>query len=216
MPEEQTDVSQFFSRYQSKKFKRGEVILNPCAKISQIFYLESGFVKQYLLTKDGRVKAVNIYKPGSYFHIIMALARAENRYFFEAIDDVSVNQAPVEAVLDLMRQEPKITLDLFKRFSGGMDGVLNIMQSLMYEASQKKLAAFLLMLCQRFGKRRGNYVKITIPLTHQDLASFTGMIRETISFEMKKLQEKGIVVKNNSRKAIEIKNLIGLQNIVLS
>ena len=214
MSETQNKVSQFFQKYPVEKFKRGQVILSPCTKINQIYYLEKGYIKQYLITRDGRIKAVNIYKPASYFPVIMALTQTENRYFFEAINKVEVRSAPVQSVLSFIQNEPKITLDLLKRFLSGIDGVMNILQSLMYENSQKKLVAFLLMLCQRFGQRRGNQVIITIPLTHQDLASFTGMIRETVSFEMKKLQKEGIVVKNHYRKIIEINNLNNLRKII--
>lgn len=91
---------------------------------------------------------------------------------------------------------------------------MNILQSLMYETSQKKLVAFLLMLSQRFGKKEEKTIKIKIPLTHQDLAGFTGMIRETVSLEMKKLQKQGVIAKNCCRKTITIINPAALKKLV--
>jgi len=207
-------IKQFFEKYTNLNFKRGEVILSPCQSVNKVFYLKKGFVKQYMLNKDGRIKAVNIYKPGAYFPIVLALAKYQNRYYFEAINAVTVLEAPVNEVLEFVQKDPIITAELLTRFYIGVDGVLNILESLMYETSQKKLAAFLLMLSARFGEACDKGTRLVIPLTHQDLASFTGMIRETVSFEMKKLQSQGIIAKNRCRKTITIKNLSALKKIV--
>ena len=214
MLEPKKKVRHFFQNYPRLNFKRGEIIFNPCQNVNKVFYLEKGYVKQYLLSKDGRIKAVNIYKPGAYFPIVLALAKYQNRYYFEAINAVTVREAPVSQVLEFIQKDPFITAELLKRFYVGVDGVLNILESLMYETSQKKLAAFLLMLSARFGETCQKGTRIVIPLTHQDLASFTGMIRETVSFEMKKLQQKGIIAKNRCRKTITIKSLSALKKIL--
>lgn len=214
MSEQKSKIKDFFHKYPARFLKRGEIILSPCQNVKTVYYLEKGYVKQYLLTKEGRVKAVNLYKPDSYFPIVLALAEYKNQYFYEAVNQVTLREAPVKEVLAFIQADPQITANLLKRFLIGVDGVLNVLQSIMYETSQKKLAAFLLMLSSRFGESCDKGTRIDIPLTHQDLASFTGMIRETVSFEMKKLQEKGIIAKNRCRKTITISNLSALQKIV--
>jgi len=204
----------FFHNYPSKEFKRGELILNPDQENRLVYFLEQGYVKQYSMSKDGRVKAVNIFKPHSFFPIILAIANYDNKFYFEAIDTVIARQAPVGDVLRLVMKDNQIIMDLCKRFLIGVEGVMNILQSIMYETSRKKLASFILMLSQRFGVKKDKSIRIEIPLTHQDIASFTGMIRETVSFEMKKLQKEGIIADNNRRKAIEILNEAALEKII--
>ena len=214
MTEVNNIVKEFFKKYPLKEFKRGQVIISPSKTIDSTYYLINGYVKQYTISKDGRVKAVNIYKPCSYFPIVAALANFENKYFYEAINKVRVYQAPSSEVLGFTKQNSEVIEDLLQRFLVGVDGVLNIMQSIMYESSQKKLASFILMLSSRFGRSKGNAITIDVPLTHQDLASFTGMIRETVSFEMKKLQKQGIIASNNRRKNITISNISALKKIL--
>jgi len=207
-------IRSFFLNYPIKEFKRGEVILSPDKENKYVYFLLEGYVKQYNVSKDGRVKSVNIFKPESYFPIILALANYDNKFYFEAINTVRAHQAPVGDVLKLVMKDNQIIMNLCKRFLIGVDGVMNILQSIMYETSRKKLASFILMLSRRFGVKDGKVTKVEIPLTHQDIASFTGMIRETVSFEMKKLQKEGIVADNNRRKAIEILNVPALEKII--
>lgn len=207
-------VKEFFNKYPVKNFNRGEVILSPDQGNRAIFFLQTGYVKQYSVSKDGRIKAVNIFKPGAFFPIILALAKFDNKFYFEAIGKVTVYKAPVGEVLKLIINDNQIIADLCRRFMIGVDGILNILQSIMYETSRKKLASFILMLWYRFGSSSNNNYRIDIPLTHQDIASFTGMIRETVSFEMKKLQKEGIIADNKRRRAIQILDYIGLQKIL--
>ena len=207
-------VRDFFGKYPERKFKRGDIILSPNQKNKYVFLLLNGYVKQYSVSKDERVKAVNIYKPEAYFPIILAIAEYDNKFYFEAINAVTVRQAPVGDVLRLVMDDNQIIANLCRRFMIGVDGILNILQSIMYETSRKKLAAFIIMLTQRFGKKDRSGFLIDIPLTHQDIASFTGMIRETVSFEMKKLQKEGIVADNKRRKTIQILSFSKLQKIL--
>jgi CRP-like cAMP-binding protein len=207
-------VKDFFSCYPLKEFRRGEVILNPSAETKFVYFLLEGFVKEYTVSKEGRVKSVNIFKPGAYFPIVLAIADYENNFYFEAVNSVKAHEAPVADVLKLVMRDTPIIMNLCKRFLIGVDGIMNILQSIMYENSRKKLAAFILMLGQRFGTESKNAVKIAIPLTHQDIASFTGMIRETVSFEMKRLQKEGILADNNRRKNIEVLNISALEKIL--
>jgi len=209
-------VLDFFSVYPLKEFRLRELILSPSAETKSVYFLLEGFVKEYTVSKEGRVKSVNIFKPGAYFPIVLALADYENNFYFEAVNSVKAHEAPVGDVLRLVMKDNLIIMNLCKRFLIGVDGIMNILQSIMYENSRKKLAAFILMLSQRFGTKSHNTIKIAIPLTHQDIASFTGMIRETVSFEIKRLQKEGILADNKRRKNIEVLNISALEKILSS
>ena len=58
---------------------------------------------------------------------------------------------------------------------------------------------------QQFGTRKGNMVTIDLPLAHKDIASMVGLTRETVSLEMKKMEQLGVI--EYKRNNITIKNI---------
>lgn len=87
----------------------------------------------------------------------------------------------------------------------GVSGVLDIMEQLMFNSVYEKVIGLLLIFAQRFGKRKSRGVVLDVKLTHQDVASFIGAIRETVSVEMQSLKKKGLI--DYQGKVIEIKDL---------
>jgi CRP/FNR family transcriptional regulator len=66
--------------------------------------------------------------------------------------------------------------------------------------------AYIIDLCARqFGVKTGNAITIDLPLAHKDIASMVGITRETVSLEMKKLEQLGLIT--YKRNSITIKDI---------
>jgi CRP/FNR family transcriptional regulator len=66
--------------------------------------------------------------------------------------------------------------------------------------------AYIVGLCaDQFGTRTGNMVTIDLPLAHKDIASMVGLTRETVSLEMKKMEQMGVI--EYKRNNITIKDI---------
>lgn len=59
----------------------------------------------------------------------------------------------------------------------------------------EKVTSSLLICAQSFGEKHGSNVVLTLPLTHRDIATLSGLTRETTCLEMKKLEKKGLIEK---------------------
>lgn len=68
-----------------------------------------------------------------------------------------------------------------------------------------KVAAIILICVERFGLIGKKSIVIQVPLTHQDIANLLGLARETVSIEMEKLQEKGLI--KHLGKYLVVKNI---------
>lgn len=67
----------------------------------------------------------------------------------------------------------------------------------------------LIIYARRFGKENQNVVNFDWHLTHEQLASQTGLARESVTRQIKKLQDKGLV--NYSGKKLLIRDLKKLE-----
>lgn len=193
-------LSAFFGAFDRLEFARGETILradeNP---ITHIYYIISGFARQYSLSRDGEEKTIMLFRKGSYIPTVYALNHGEkNHYFFEATTPLVVHKAPVQKVVDFLHENPDVLFDLTLRLSRGLEMISVVLENIMSTCAQCKIAAVLLTFAKRFGNKTGNMVEIGIPLTHKEIGSFAGVTRETVSREVQKLIDMKILEKKDN------------------
>ncbi|OGM11877.1 hypothetical protein A2V80_02080 [Candidatus Woesebacteria bacterium RBG_16_39_8b] len=194
--EAETKLRNFFANYKYKRYKKGEIIIRDSDEPEAIYYIVSGFVKNYSITPDGKELTLNIYKPGSYFPIYLALGRMPNYYYFQAMSDVVVFKAPLKDVELLLAEDHEILYELTKRLSIGLNGLLIRMQYLLLNDAYNKVVSTFVFLAKRFGENGKNgEVLIKLPITHYEISNLACLTRETTSVEIKKLQKMGLINK---------------------
>jgi CRP/FNR family transcriptional regulator len=184
-------IDEFFATYKKQHYKKGDLLIRAEDIPTGVFYLKSGFVKQYVISKKGDELVLNIYKPVSFFPMSWAINTTPNKFFFEAVDEVEVYKAPSSDVVSFIKNNPDVLFNLLSRVYRGTDGMLTRMSYLMSGDAYGRLLAELLIYAKRFGT--GNK-EIEVTVSEKELAAQAGMTRETVSREMKILKEKGILL----------------------
>jgi len=184
-------IGYFFTQYKEQEYKKGELLIRADDTPAGIFYLTEGRVKKYAISQKGEEVILNIFKPIAFFPMNWAVNGNGNQYYFEALTDVCVWRAPREDVVGFVKRESDVLFDLLQRVYRGTDGMEMRMAYLMAGSAYTRLVTELIISAKRFGKKEGE--RITLEITEPDLAAQTGMTRETISREVKKLKEKGAV-----------------------
>ncbi|MGV3240533.1 Crp/Fnr family transcriptional regulator, partial [Streptococcus hyovaginalis] len=75
-----------------------------------------------------------------------------------------------------------------------------------------RIADMLIEFCEKFGTEHQNTVLITLPITREEISSYVGLTRETISRKLAKLADKDILTLIGN-KQILIHNKGKLQSI---
>jgi len=179
--------------YSSIIFKKGKLILQPSTHITHIYYLIEGYVRMYSLLPNGKELTITIFKPDSFFPLFLAIDERENTYYFESFTTSVIKRIPTEQVLHFIKNNHDVLYDFTRRTSRGMQGVIENLQYQLFGSVTQRTIETLLMLARRFGTKKGNGVQIELPISHQDIANFVGVARETISIEMSKLQKQGMI-----------------------
>mgnify|MGYP001598955816 CR=1 FL=1 len=202
-------INTFFSKYRSQEYKKGETIIHPDEEIPYIFFLESGFVGQYSYTENGNKIAVHIFRPLSFFPIMLVLAQKTNQYYFETMTPIKVRKAPKPEVLEFIRDNSDVSWDLLQRLAMGMSGLSERITHLMFTDRYKRVVSLLIWLAKGFGEKEKEKVTIQFTITHDDIASWVNLARETASQQIETLEKKGLVIYENHH--IIIPNLNKLQ-----
>lgn len=184
-------LDKFFKKYRHKIYKKGEILIRADDDPPGIFYLVDGLVKEYAISKKGDELIVNIFKPISFFPMSYAINKSKNEYYYEATTSVDLWQAPPDEVAQFVKENPDVLYDLLSRVYKGTDGVLSRMTYLMAGNAYARLITEIIIHAKRFGKIDKDSHELKI--SEKDLASQTGMTRETVSREIKILKGKGLV-----------------------
>ncbi len=189
-------IKQFFSQFKQKFLNKGEILILSGAKLKENFYLSSGSIKQYTITKKGYEIILNIFKQGTFFPMSNTMNDTTNEYYYEALEKTEVWIAPSDKLITFIQKNPDVLFDLLKRVYKGTDGLLLRMTYLMSGGAYLRLITEILLQTKRFGEKISeNTFKLNT--TENTLGASSGLTRETVSREMRKLKEKNLVTLNN-------------------
>jgi len=175
-------------------YNKGEFLIRPGSTPSGIFYIESGLVKAYDITKYGEENLLIIRKPGELLGLTWALTGREKGIVYSALVPTTVWQVSRDDFINVLHTRPEVALplvhmlvDMYRLHS---ERILN----LEYRTVRERLISFLLSTARRFGSdRTTNTIVIAVPLRHQDIASSISATRETTGRELAALERKGLL-----------------------
>jgi CRP/FNR family transcriptional regulator len=190
----ETKLNKHFSKHKNIFYKKGQILIRAGEEPSGAFFLKKGYVKMSYIFENGVEIIFNIFKPGSLFPIIWVVGEVENSYYYQAMTDIEVFKSPKQKIIKLLNNNPDILFNLTKRIVIGFDGLLLNIRHMLFGNSLIRVSSAIYIMVKRFGKRKmgGKYL-IDIKLTHQDIASLSGISRETASIAIKKLERNGVI-----------------------
>jgi CRP-like cAMP-binding protein len=182
-----------FHRGTRLTYKKGEFIIRPGETPSGIFYIESGLVKAYDITKYGEENLLIIRKEHEIFPLIWAITGQERHVIYEALAptevwrlDRKIYLSFIEAHSEVLAPLLDMTVEMYRIHS---ERIIN----LEYRTVRERLISFLLSMSDRFGKKVKDGLEIQVPLKQQDIASSINASRETTSRELSALERKELV-----------------------
>ncbi len=186
-PKVQKLLLSFFNKYQLQTFTKGEKIFKPNSK--QVFFLTKGAVR---MLNDNQL-ILNIYKPYALFPMSPVLNNQTDRYTYNALTEVEGYFAPKTDLKKFLNNHPEVILDLLKRIYLGLEGFFMRMEALLLGDAYLRVITHLIIYTRRFGKNTGSKTTFDWSLTHEQLASQTGLARESVTKEFRKLQKKHLI-----------------------
>lgn len=204
-------LHEFFEPYHLQSIGAGQRILSPGDSTENVIYLVSGSVKQYDISDKGIEVVVNVFKENAFFPLYLKLLNVSNQYFFDSLTDVKYKLAPATKVLDFLKTNNDVTLDLLARVYSGAIGQQRRMVHLMGGTARSRLIFELVTAVKRFGEFSSDG-SVTLAMHEEDIAKLSGLSRETVSRELKKLKDENLVSIINRK--LSIANVTLLEDLL--
>jgi CRP/FNR family transcriptional regulator, cyclic AMP receptor protein len=163
-----------------------------------VFLLCTGEVKLSISSSAGKTLILRIAKPGEVLGLMAVLANTPYEVTAETLRPCQVSFVRREDFLNLLARYPEMHRGIVKQLTTLYSGACEQLRTVGLSASApEKVARFLLdWASERRPTKSGT--KITIPLTHGEIADFVGTTRETVSRTLSEFRTKGLVVLQGS------------------
>ncbi len=186
----QKQLLAFFQNFEQKSFDKEKIIIKP--NTNKVFLLTKGIVRMYGFSKGKDEVTLNIYKPYSIFPIPL-IFDLKNKYTFDSLTEVEGYFAPKNDFRIYIEKNNKVLLDLVRRIYQGFDGFFTLTEALLLGDAYLRVIITIITYTRRFGKSDKNKIVFDWSMTHRQIASQTGLARESVTREIKKLQDKDLI-----------------------
>ncbi len=174
---------------QVKNLERNEVIFSEGDEGNGFYVVSAGRVKIFKLSPDGKEQILHLFGPGEPFGEVAVFAGVRFPAYAEALDKAAVIFFPRRALLDLIRRNPDLALNLLGLMSMRLRRFTHLIEDLSLKEVPGRLAAHLLFLS---GLKNGSD-ELELDITKTQLASLLGTIPETLSRILAKLVKQGLL-----------------------
>lgn len=183
----------FYNEFMIRDYKKNEMLIRADDDPQGIFCLTKGYVRQYTISKANTELTLHIHKPISYFPMVWAINGTPNIYYYEALTPVRAGRAPRDRVVSFIKDKPVVIFELMSELLGDYAETLTRIGHLVFSDAYRRVISVLLYIAKHFGEEGSNGVIVHHHFTQQDIATLTGIVRETASNEMVKLEKKGLI-----------------------
>jgi CRP/FNR family transcriptional regulator len=193
------------------KFDKNDYIIRPRESPSGVFFIESGQVKAYDITKYHEENLLIIRTREEIFPLIWAVTGEERSIIYKAMVPTALFRISRRVFTDYLRTHPeanapmlRLAIEMYRVHS---ERIFN----LEYRTVRERLISFLLTMAQRFGEAadEGGGTLINVPLSQQDVASSINASRESTSRELRVLERKALISK--TRSSVTLLDVAGLE-----
>ena len=176
-----------------------------------IFILCEGQVKLSISSSEGKTLILQIAKAGEVLGLMAALAGTSYEVTAETLRPCQVAFVRREDFLRFLSQHPETNAGVVRQLGAQYQFACEQLRTVgLAGSAEEKLAKLLLDWTAEGTEAKAG--RVTLPLTHEEIAEFIGSSRETVTRTFSEFKSQHLVTLKGS--TLTIANRAGLQNLV--
>ncbi|MGD9583483.1 MAG: fumarate/nitrate reduction transcriptional regulator Fnr [Lysobacterales bacterium] len=193
-----------------RPFERGNTLFHDGMPFRHLYVVRSGTFKTYSETESGDVQVLGFHLPGEIVGFD-ALATDIHRCTAEALEHATACEIPFDLIQDIAQQVPGLSRQLLRVASREVVKDHEHLAMMGRKQAQERLAIFLRSLSDRHRRLHHIHESIMLSMSRQDIASYLGLVVETVSRLFTRFEELGILTVE--RKQVHIRDFAKLDEM---
>lgn len=191
------DADELVRRARRQLVPKGETLFHSGAAGDGVVLMLKGRVKLVAFGADGREVVLAMRGPGELIGEMAALGSQRRTASAIAVDDVDVGHLSADELRAFLADCPDAALVLIRTLVRRLSEADRDRVDLATQDSVGRVARRLLELAQEHGRPCPGGIRIELSLSQDELASWTGATRETVSRALRMMRELGWVATEN-------------------
>jgi CRP/FNR family transcriptional regulator len=191
----ESELSFLAQRAVPRSYSAGESVFGEGEPCSGLYVVESGHVRIFKSSANGREQVLSIDGPGGSIAELPVFdgGNYPASASATAIDDVTLLFVSKQDFQALCLAHPQVPLKVLRVVGARLRRLVGIIEELSFTTVRHRLASYLFRLAQKSGKRTATGVEVTLPITNQELAAQIGTVRELVSRNLSRFQAEGML-----------------------
>jgi CRP/FNR family cyclic AMP-dependent transcriptional regulator len=176
-----------------RKYNAGQLVFNEGEPCSGLYVVASGHVRIFKTSASGREQVLSVDGPGSSVAELPVFDGGNYPASVAVVDESVLLFVSKEDFQELCLTHPEVALKVLRVVGARLRRLVGIIEELSFTTVRQRLAALLLRLAHREGKRTSGGITIMLPDSNQEIASQIGTVRELVSRNLSRLQSEGVI-----------------------
>ena len=187
------ELQQVYELIQHKTMKKGEFLIREGEAVCTLFIINEGKMKLFHGTKEGREQILRILKEGDSIGELQLLKEKVFEGNVKTVTDCNVCMLGKDDFQQLLLKNPMLGLKVLEAVGERLEQMERLAVVLGEKDADTKLAYILLEFAERYGVKQEDKIKITLPISKEEMASYAGLTRETFSRKLSGFADAGII-----------------------
>jgi CRP/FNR family transcriptional regulator len=201
----------------SKRYAKGQLIFTEGREATGFYVVVSGKVKLYKISPEGKEQILHLVSPGETFAEAVMFSGGRYPATAEAIGDCELIYFPKGSFLQLIKQNPQLSLNMLATMAQLLRRFNRLVEKLSLRDVASRLAQYLVERAYQSGRQTEAGVELELDTSKGQLAAKLGTVSETLSRTLRKFREARIVrVEGNKITVLDLPSLkevaTGLKN----
>lgn len=188
-----------------RSLRSDTVIFHENDPAAAFYMVRYGRVKIYTMSREGREQILAILGSGQIFGDVPVFDGGPYPASAAAMADSEIYLIKSQDFQELLRRYPEIAIKVIRVLGQRLRQSMELVRDLSFKQVPHRLAGLLLKLARDHGMDTGEGIQVDLAMSRQSIADTIGTSRETVTRELKKMEQAGIISIN--RRVVRITNL---------
>ena len=168
-----------------------------------VYLLEFGFVKMYTIGDDGDEHILMILKRKELFPLFSLSQSNElnrkQKVFFEALGTVKLKGIPRATIASCIKTDITVSNAVLVHLGQRYLKTCQHLENLLFRSAHHRVMYCMVFFAHNYGHKRGDSYYLDTVFTHKIIGLTINLTRGTVTNEIEKLREKGLISSNKRR-----------------
>lgn len=172
-----------------RSFKRKDLIFMEGQTPNDLYFIEKGTVKTYMVNYDGKELITGIHKQGDFLGYVPLLEEKPYNENAEVLEDVRISIIPRSDFLTLIYSSKDVAKKFIKMLSHNLEEMENRLLDLAYQSVRQRVASALLKIDARYADVREHVITIA----RRDISNIVGTATESLNRTLADFKDEGLI-----------------------